>query len=127
MLESSIFWSVATAAIAWLITKRMEISDRRRVRYIELVAKLSSLFEDGAASKRSEFLDEVSKLWIDGSAKVVSAAEQAMSAVEANADDAEERLRDLVLAMRKDVEILAFFRAIPRDHIRFRSAGSSSK
>ena len=121
-MPENLLWSVLVGSIAWLIGKRWEIAERRRLRYIEIVSRLSALLETGELDDRRKLLDEMTKLWIDGDQKVVLAAEKALDAIEANGSDPDLEVRRLVVAMRKDARFLWNRDDLNENQIKFRSA-----
>lgn len=114
--------SVLAASIAWLIGKRWEIVERRRLRYVEIVCRLSALLDTGDEKGRRELLDELSKLWIDGDRKVVLASEKALDSIEGSYEDSDLEVRKLVVAMRRDARFVWNRSDLMPNEIKFRSA-----
>jgi hypothetical protein len=119
--------SIAIASFAWLVNKTWEIKDRKRLRHIEIVSRLSSLFDDGKKENRAELLNEISKLWIEGSVKVVRAANMLLDSIEKKGGDKDQKFKELVIAMRESSDLKEIFTAffskklIP-DDVKIRSA-----
>ena len=105
-MPENLFWTVLVGSFAWLVGKRWEIAERRRLRYVEVACRLSFLFDARAHDRRRELLNEISKLWIDGDRNVVLAAEMALDALECAPGNADLQLRNLVVAMRRDARFL---------------------
>jgi hypothetical protein len=117
-----LFWSALVGAFAWVATKRWEITERRRLRYIEIAARIPSLMTDGSVEGRQELLREAYKLWIDGSPAVVRAAEKALNAIQKSTGTAEDDWKELILLMRRDARSFWEWNDISATEITFRSA-----
>jgi hypothetical protein len=122
-MPEELFWSTLVAAFAWMATKRWEITERRRLRYIEVASRIPSLMEaTGSVDGRQELIREIYKLWIDGSPAVVRAAEKALNAIQNSSDKKEDEWKDLILLMRRDARSFWQWRDISADEITFRAA-----
>lgn len=101
--------SVAIGAGAWLFNRAWEINAAKRVRYAEIASLISALSPAATPAARQRLLNEVAKLWIEASARVVRAAEAFLDALEAGDPAYEARLRELIILMRRDTFIITYF------------------
>ena len=97
--------SVALACFAWLINKTWEVSERRRLRYVGIVQKLSALYQHGTPAERRVFLDEVAALWIDAPKNVILKAEMFLDAVETASPESELLLKELIVELRQSAQV----------------------